>query len=70
MRLRVDRELCLGTGVCALIAPEVFDQDDDEGKVTLIDAAPRSAADASAARRAANQCPAGAIVVGADDDTR
>ncbi|MEV8103203.1 hypothetical protein [Streptomyces sp. NPDC088135] len=29
----------MGTGVCALTSPEVFDQDDD-GKVTQLDPAP------------------------------
>ncbi|MEU9560718.1 ferredoxin, partial [Streptomyces sp. NPDC048161] len=39
MELRVERERCMGTGVCALTSPEVFDQDDD-GKVTQLDPAP------------------------------
>ena len=27
--IKIDREQCMGTGVCVLAAPEVFDQDDD-----------------------------------------
>ncbi|MFD7496269.1 ferredoxin [Streptomyces sp. NPDC059832] len=67
MELRVDRERCMGTGVCALTAPEVFDQDDD-GKVTLLDPAPPRVAPTAATRRAAGLCPMGAITLVADDD--
>jgi ferredoxin len=60
----------MGTGVCALTAPEVFDQDDD-GTVTLLDTAPPRSADAGATRRAADLCPVGAItLVPGDAGTR
>ncbi|QIS22599.1 ferredoxin [Nocardia terpenica] len=61
MRISVDRERCIGSGMCALTAPEIFDQDDDEGKVKLLDAQPqRSHAEV---REAAVVCPSGAIEV-------
>ena len=35
MRVSADRNVCIGAGLCALTAPEVFDQDDD-GLVELL----------------------------------
>ncbi|MBM7170276.1 ferredoxin [Streptomyces sp. G44] len=63
MELRVDRERCLGAGMCALTAPDVFDQDAEDGRVLLLDAAPKPAAWREAARDAAQLCPAGAVTV-------
>jgi ferredoxin len=40
MRITTDADKCLGTGNCALIAPDVFDQDDEEGAVTLLQTVP------------------------------
>src|SRR5882757_8408017 len=51
----------LGAGQCVLAAPELFDQDDD-GIVTLLDAAP-AAQGRAGARDAALLCPAVAIGV-------
>ena len=66
MRVTVDTERCIGSGMCALTAPEVFDQDDEEGLVVLLrpDPAPEQRA---AARMAAGLCPAGAIALGTPD---
>lgn len=60
MELSVDRERCIGAGMCALIAPEVFDQDEADGRVRLLEPAP-TAAHHSTAREAAHSCPAAAI---------
>ena len=60
MRIGTDRSRCIGAGMCALTAPEVFDQDTDDGTVLVSDAAPVGAA-AEAARRAVRLCPSGAI---------
>ncbi|CAM03511.1 hypothetical protein SACE_4242 [Saccharopolyspora erythraea NRRL 2338] len=48
--------------MCALTAPDVFDQDGGDGRVLLLDAAP-PAGEHDAAREAAQLCPAGAITV-------
>ncbi|WP_371859014.1 ferredoxin [Streptomyces paromomycinus] len=48
--------------MCALTAPGVFDQDDEEGLVVLLDAAP-APENRAAARMAAGLCPAGAIAL-------
>lgn len=61
LRVEVSRRLCCGAGMCALIAPEVFDQS-DEGVVVLLDAHPPAALHA-AAREAADQCPCSAITL-------
>ncbi|MFM9373444.1 ferredoxin [Streptomyces sp. Da 82-17] len=58
--LRVDRERCVGTGMCALTAPGVFDQDDEDGRVLLLTARP-GAEHRAAARLAVGACPAAAI---------
>lgn len=61
-RLSVDRERCIGAGMCAMTAPELFDQDADDGLVLLLHAEP--AADRlTAARMAAGVCPSGAITL-------
>lgn len=57
--VRVDRDRCAGSGMCALTAPEVFEQDAD-GLSTVPDPeAAREHADAVA--EAAELCPVGAI---------
>jgi ferredoxin len=60
VRAEADRAVCVGAGMCALVAPAVFGQDDDEGRVVLLDARP---ADGAAAREAVRLCPSGAIAV-------
>ncbi|MFI7130644.1 ferredoxin [Nonomuraea sp. NPDC050153] len=62
MKVIVDEVKCCGAGQCVLIAPEVFDQNEDDGIVILLEAEP--AADRHAAvREAAAVCPAAAIQV-------
>ena len=61
MRVHSDAEACVGAGQCAVLAPAVFDLDDD-GKVVVLYAAPPEeerprVADAVAA------CPAFAIEI-------
>ncbi|MEV4358070.1 ferredoxin [Nonomuraea sp. NPDC051941] len=65
MKIIVDEAKCCGAGQCVLIAPEVFDQNEDDGIVILLEAEP--AADRHAAvREAAAVCPAAAIQVDED----
>ena len=61
-RLRVDRERCIGAGMCALTAPGVFDQDPDDGRVLLLHAEPPTTHRA-AVQMAAGVCPSGAITL-------
>lgn len=60
MRVVADRAKCMGAGMCALNAPEVFDQDEDEGLVVVLDAEP-PAERRNAVRDAVNLCPASAL---------
>lgn len=59
----------MGTGICVLTAPEVFDQDDD-GKVMLLDPAPPRRAAVTATQGAVWLCPMGAITVVPGDEPR
>jgi ferredoxin len=62
MRVHADRDSCIGSGQCVLNAPDVFDQDEDEGLVSLKTETPAPEL-ASDVRRAAALCPAVAITL-------
>lgn len=59
MSIVVHRDACVGAGQCALVAPDVFDQDDD-GIVLLLQPDPEGA-DLDSANKAIRLCPARAI---------
>jgi ferredoxin len=59
MRVIVDVERCCGAGQCVLLAPRVFDQQDD-GIVVLLDATPPEELHA-AVREAVCVCPGSAL---------
>ncbi|MFC8075827.1 ferredoxin [Streptomyces sp. NPDC057307] len=62
MRVTVNRDLCVGSGNCVETAPEVFDQDDQDGLVVLRITEPpedfRQSVDLTA-----QMCPVGAIEI-------
>ncbi len=60
VRLTVDREACIGGGQCELVAPEVFEVDDDEGIAAVIGdgTLPRSVA-----LDVVDRCPGRAIAI-------
>ncbi|MEU1299394.1 ferredoxin [Streptomyces shenzhenensis] len=60
MKITVEEEKCCGAGQCVLIAPEVFDQRDDDGIVILLDAAPAEDQHEQV-REAAAVCPAACL---------
>ena len=62
LKVIVDRARCVGSGECVFTAPDIFDQDEDDGIVVLMTDTPEEAL-WEAARRAARQCPANAIRV-------
>ncbi|MFD9948276.1 ferredoxin [Nonomuraea sp. NPDC059023] len=62
MRVVADRDRCVGAGMCALSAPEIFDQDERDGRVELLQPLPTGPGQA-AARRVAGLCPSGAITL-------
>ena len=62
MKITIDEAKCCGAGQCVLVAPEVFDQRDEDGIVVLLNASP-DAAQHAAVREVATICPAAAIQV-------
>ncbi|MGX1759071.1 ferredoxin [Streptomyces lydicus] len=62
MKITLDADRCCAAGQCALIAPEVFDQRDEDGVVVLLDAEPPTGQH-DAVREAAAVCPAAVIEV-------
>lgn len=60
MRIDIDSERCVAAGVCVLAAPDVFDQNDDDGVVVLLDGQP-STSQLPKVRDAAARCPAAVI---------
>ncbi|MEV1025123.1 ferredoxin [Streptomyces sp. NPDC050264] len=62
MNITVDEDKCCGAGQCVLIAPEVFDQRDDDGIVILLEQTPPDT-EHTAVREAAAVCPAAAITL-------
>ncbi|MEV5953322.1 ferredoxin [Streptomyces sp. NPDC051987] len=62
MRVHVDRTKCCGAGSCVRTAPEVFDQNEEDGLVVVIDSDPPEAL-RSSVREAADICPNGVISI-------
>ncbi|MCP2167382.1 ferredoxin [Goodfellowiella coeruleoviolacea] len=60
MKVSVDEAKCCGAGQCVLLAPEVFDQREDDGIVVLLDETPAEHLH-DVVREAASVCPAAAI---------
>ncbi|MGW3968842.1 ferredoxin [Streptomyces ardesiacus] len=55
-----ERDRCVGAGQCVLAAPTVFDQDEADGRVLVLDEQP-PASRAAAVREAVWACPSGAL---------
>ena len=62
MKIRVDRDLCIGVGNCVAFAPTVFKLD-EENKAVVLDP---SSVDDDTLLEAAESCPENAIIV--EDD--
>jgi ferredoxin len=62
MRVEVHGDRCIGSGVCAMVAPEVFDQRDDDGVVILLGEHPDEQHHESV-YEAATRCPASVIEI-------
>jgi ferredoxin len=60
MKIKVDQDRCASSGQCVLTAPDVFDQREEDGVVTLLQDDP-PAESADAVRRAVVLCPTQAI---------
>ncbi len=62
MKVVVDRGKCVSSGNCVMNASDIFDQDEDDGRVRLLIDQP-SPGRADAVHRAVKACPAQAISV-------
>ena len=68
MRIVGDRDVCVGAGMCALTAPNMFEQDEADGLVVVRDARLEGPA-LRLARKAVDLCPSGALSLQEDDAT-
>jgi ferredoxin len=59
MKVRVDRDICAGFGVCLGLAPEVFELHDDGYAIVVVGEVPSQLEEA--VRTAVKQCPSNAI---------
>lgn len=59
-RLLVDRDRCLASGVCEVVAPDVFELGDDG----VLHVRPTAADDGTAVEEAVRACPSGALGLG------
>lgn len=62
MKVRTNEDRCVGAGQCALLAPEIFDQRDDDGVVVLLAEEPAEE-HRDSVREATFACPSQAIEV-------
>lgn len=58
MKARVDKDVCIGCGLCVTTCPEVFKMDDDKA-VVIGSVVPKNAE--TTCKQAADECPVTAI---------
>lgn len=61
MKATVDKDLCIGCGLCAETCPEVFEMNDDMIAIVILDEIPDELKDS--AQAAADGCPVEAIAI-------
>ncbi len=57
MKAKVDRDLCIGCGLCVTISPDVFELDDEDIAVVISDTVDETVEDAR------DSCPTDAISI-------
>lgn len=62
MKIVADRQRCTSAGNCARVAPELFDQGEEDGLVIVLEPEPPPSL-VEAAREAESLCPARAIAL-------
>lgn len=60
LKVAVERDRCIGAGMCVMLAPAVFDQDEDDAVVVLLDESPPET-QRPAVEQAVGRCPAAVI---------
>lgn len=66
MKVKIDRELCSGDAICVDMCPDVFELDDEEIAVVLVDTVPKDLEDD--VKDACESCPEECIHIIEDDD--
>ncbi|MBD3233150.1 MAG: ferredoxin [candidate division Zixibacteria bacterium] len=61
MKVKVDRELCSGDAICSELCPEVFEMDDENIAIVIVDEVPEDAEEAC--REAVESCPESCIEI-------
>lgn len=61
MKAKVDRDECIGCGLCVTICPEVFDLDDEDIAIVIADPIPLEVE--GGAKEAEDSCPTDAISI-------
>ena len=59
MKAYVDKDTCIGCGLCPSMAPEVFEMDDDGKAKVIVDEVPAAAEDGT--KESETSCPVNAI---------
>ncbi len=62
MKIKADTNVCIGAGMCALTASDMFDQSEEDGTVIVLTPEPRPDQE-DLARRAVQLCPSGALSI-------
>ncbi|MDQ1041741.1 ferredoxin [Streptomyces sp. V3I8] len=60
MRITVEHDRCIGSGACVFTQPAVFTQDEEDGRVVLLQDVPDTH-DLASVERAVLLCPVSAI---------
>lgn len=61
MKVKVDKDLCSGDGICEELCPAVFKMNDDDQADVIVDVVPPEEEDA--VREAAESCPEECIII-------
>lgn len=61
MQASVDRDICIGCGLCEITCPEVFELDDEMVSTVIVDEIPEELEEC--AKEAEEECPVSAITV-------